>query len=797
MARVTMSRFKAAPVFALFLTCLPLPGLVAQTVAPAGPAVDLDPYLVTAQMRRQSALEVPLSLTAWSGGFLETHAVNRFEDLAPFVPGFFASVQSPNFPGLNLRGISLDLNDPRAPARVSVFQDGISISRVAGSAVELFDLERVEVLKGPQSTLFGRSAEAGALALVSRRPEPTASASLTAGLGSLAGATASGHLNQPLGAGWLARVAFSAVRRDGAVDNLADGSDLNGRETLAVRPSLRWTSADTASVLDLIFNWQRDTPPGTSVKSGVIPTTGGDTSPFTAAELTRGAALGTDRTVRGATALFTRTLSPAWSLHATTGWRSFDSHEEFDADGSRFFLLESRDESSGRTFSQEIRLNYDAQGRFAAFGGVTYARERASQAITVRTDERQAWPFLAASWRDGLVAAGVPAALADFAVPAMHPFVPQAALPAGFAAFAAVPPLAGLAALANAPLKAEHTDIYEQTHALDATDVFLDGTWRATGRLELTAGLRLSFEDQATSFQVDPSPVPSTLGFIFGTSPNFATAPTAGRLTQSDRADGWAGRLAARYAFTPDLGAYASLSRGRRPGTYNLTSTDRFPIGEESLVNAELGLKGRALQRRLFYSVALFEYHYRHFHTLIQDPANPARYLSIDAGRATGRGGELSLQGTVSPTVQVFATYGYTDATFDDTGENGRSQRYAGSTLRLTSRHTASLGATFATTAGRRGRLEFSPVWQYRSAHWFDDDNTRLGGSLRQGGFARVNLRLAWQSPGRTWEAAASADNVLDKTFLIDAGNIGADFGMPTFIRGEPRLLHLDVTRRW
>lgn len=789
-----MSRFTPVPQFALALLGL-LPA-AAQTL-PTGPAAALDPITVTAQMRRQAVIEVPISLTAWSGDFLEEHGITRYEDLAPLVPGFFVSVQSPNFPGLNIRGISLDLNDPRAPARVSVFQDGVSISRVSGSAVELFDLERVEVLKGPQSTLFGRSAEAGALSLVSQRPETAASASLTAGLGSLGGSSASGHVNQPLGGGWLARVAFTAVRRDGTVANLADGSDLNGRETVAVRPSLRWAAAGGGTTLDLVFNWQRDTPPGTSVKSGVIPPSRGDTSPFTAAELNRGAALGLDRTVRNATAALAHALAPAWSLHAVTGWRTFDSHEEFDGDGSRLFLLESGDRSTARQFSQELRVNYDAHGRFAAFGGVTYVRDRADQRISVRTNEQQVWPFLSGGYRAGLIANGVPPALAGLAVPVMDPFTAQARLPAGFAAFAAVPPLARLAALANAPLKTEHADVYFNSAELDAVDLFLDGTWRATDKLEFTAGARLSFEDQTSGYRVDPSPSPSTLGFIFGAAPNFAAAPTAGLLTESDRADGWAGRFIGRYAFTSDLNAYASLSRGRRPAALALTSTDRFRVSEESIVNAEIGLKGRAFNRRLLYSAALFEYHYRHFHTLVQDPANPARYVPVDAGRATGRGGELALQGVVNSAVQLFVTYGYTAATFDATGENGQPQRFAGSTLRLTARHTAALGATFATGTGRRGRFEFAPVWQYRSGHWFDDDNPRLGGTLRQGGFTRVNLRLVWQSPGRGWEVTARADNVFDKEFLIDAGNIGADFGLPTFVRGEPRLLGLDVTRRF
>jgi iron complex outermembrane receptor protein len=780
-----------------------IPFLLAGTVAARGqtapgPVITLDPLTVTSQHRDQAATEVPISLTAWSGSFLETHGVTRYEDLAPLVPGFVASVQSPNSPGLNLRGISTDTLDPRASMRVSVFQDGVSISRATGSITELFDLERVEVLKGPQGTLFGRSAETGAISLITRKPTPGYSGRLTVGAGNLGHRSVSGFLNAPIADDHLlGRVAFTAVRRDGTVANLADNSTLSGRETVAVRPSLRWLAPGGDTTLDLVFTYQHDTPPGTAFKSGIIPPVGGDTDPYTPADLNRGAILGTDRTVWGASLNLTHRLSPAWTLHTITGWRAFDSQEEFDGDGSRLALLDSTDKSTSRSWSQEVRVNYEAGGRFAGFGGLTWSRERADQAVSVMIDERQLWPFFSGNFRDGLIASGVPAALAGFAVPTMNPFVPQATLPAGFAAFAAVPPLAGLASLAGAPLKSFHREVYTQDAAFDAVDVFLDGTWRATKKLELTAGYRLSLEDQTTGYQVDPAAVPSTLGFIFGATPNFATAPTAGRLTDHARENGWSGRLVARYAFNPDLSAYASHSRGRRPQALVITSIDRYRIGEESVVNAELGLKGRALGHRLLWSAALFEYRYRHFHTLIQDPASPTRFIAIDAGRATGRGGEFTLQGNLAAGVRVFATYGYTDATFDDTGDNGQPQQYAGSSLRLTSRHTAALGATFAREVAGRGRFEFSPVWQYRSAHYFEDDNTRYGGTLRQPGFARVNLRLAWFSPTRRWEVTAWADNLFDKEFLIDAGNIGADFGLPTFIRGEPRLLGLELSRRF
>jgi outer membrane receptor protein involved in Fe transport len=757
----------------------------------------LAPLIVTAQKRGQSIEEVPIAITAYSGTFLETVGATRYEDLAPLVPGFFVSSQAPNNPSINIRGVGSDSLDPRSEARISIFQDGVAISRAPGSVTELFDLERVEVLKGPQSTLFGRNAGAGAISLVSRKPADAYEASLTVGTGNFGRRHFAGYVNAPLESDQLlARIAFTAENRDGVVENLADGSDLNSRDTVALRPSLRWLPGPDTT-LDVVFNFQRDTPAGVAFKSGVIPTSRGDTSPFTPAQLTRGSRLGIDRTVWGASATLSHRLSPNWTLNAISAWRSYDAFERFDGDGSALLLLESNDRSSGRQLSQEIRLNVDLGHRFAGFIGAVASRERATEGVDVFVDERQLWPFLSNSFRSNLLASGIPAPLVSAAVPNLPPLTPQLRLPLGFAAFAAVPPLAPLAALAGAPLKPLHADRYTNDAALDAADVFADGTWRVTNRLELTAGGRLLFEKQIGGFEAPVSPVPSTIGFLLNASPNFAVAPSYGRLTEHDSSTGWAGRAIARYLLAPGTSAYASLSRGRRPASLIITSTDRFRASEETLLNTEVGVKGHVLAGRLQYSAALFEYRYRHFQTSVQDPTNVARFITIDAGRGTGRGGELSLRGVISNTLTTFATYGYTDATFDDTGENGAPQRYAGSTFRLTARHTASAGATFEHSAGRAGVFSFTPVWQYKSAYFFDDDNTKLGGALRQPGFALVNLRLGWRSADRLWEAVIYADNVLDKEYLIDGGNIGASFGLPTFVRGEPRLFGIDLTRRW
>ncbi|MDX1675278.1 MAG: TonB-dependent receptor, partial [Longimicrobiales bacterium] len=228
----------------------------------------LEGVVVTSQKRQQAVQDVPITVTVHDGDFLESAGIGQFDILSSYTPGLEVQIQSPNNPGFVVRGITSDDGDARVESRVSVFQDGVSISKARGSVVELFDLERVEVLKGPQGTLFGRGAEIGAVHLIQNKARNERSAELTVGPGSYGHWFAEGHVNSPLVEDRLfARFAGLYDARDGYVDNLA-GTDLNGKETLALRGLLRW-APDELTDLDLIVNWQRDTPPGTAFKSGV------------------------------------------------------------------------------------------------------------------------------------------------------------------------------------------------------------------------------------------------------------------------------------------------------------------------------------------------------------------------------------------------------------------------------------------------------------------------------------------------------------------------------------------------
>lgn len=715
-------------------------------------AVKLEPITVHAARLANLRMDAPVAVTAYEGAFLHAAGIGDYQDLAPLVPGLFVSGQSVDFVSLNLRGLTSDNSDPRMTPRVSVFQDGVGLNTAHGNSVALFDLDNVAVFKGPQATRFGEGVQSGALSLTSNRARDESTAALMLGVGDFNARRVEAHVNQPVVAEKLfARVAVHVNERDGYVKNLADGSDLQGEGTVAVRASLRWKPA-AATTADLIFNVQRDDTPGVAFKSAVIPVSPSstDTDPHTPANLNRGSELFVERTVIGLTGIVRHELNEAWTVVSTSGWRELDGVNEFDADGSYLYLLELGERFEGRQFSQELRLEFDAGGRFTASVGANVMRKENDQRVIVRTDENTLWQF----------ATGTP------------------------------PPFA-----LNPDYREEH---YNES-TLTTGDVFGRADYKLTERLTLGGGLRFIREHIVSGYQSFVAPVTGTLPVQLlptagGGNSFFQVTP--GRLENSTYVSAWAGELDASYAVTPRVTAYASVSRGRRSPVldFDLITLAPREIAEETVWNYEAGVRGFSPGRRLRYDFSVFEYHFDHFQT---ERVAAGEVIPFDGGRARGRGFETTLQADLAREVSVFAAYGFTDARFAERDGEGNPQLYGGDTFRLTSRHVLSVGGTWTLPMTDAGVFFITPVYTYRSAYFFEDNNAQNGGTLRQGGYGLLNLRVGWRSRDQRWEVVAHVSNVFEKKYLLDAGNIGSAYDIPTNVPAAPRLAGVNATVRF
>lgn len=236
--------------------------LVACVSSPAQGQLDrakVDEIVVTAQKREQRFIEVPINLTALSGDFLQDLGYYDYAQIGTLVPGLTVQAQSPNNPGYNIRGITSDSGSAQFEPRVSLYENGVPTSRSRGSYAEVFDAERVEVLKGPQSTLFGRSAEIGAISVVTNKPTDELDARIRLGGGNLGYFLADGFVNVPIGENMSTRLALIHRQRNGFLDNLA-GGELNGLGVTAIRGSMRFWATDDLTI-DLILGYQHDDVP--------------------------------------------------------------------------------------------------------------------------------------------------------------------------------------------------------------------------------------------------------------------------------------------------------------------------------------------------------------------------------------------------------------------------------------------------------------------------------------------------------------------------------------------------------
>ncbi|HWW11946.1 MAG TPA: TonB-dependent receptor, partial [Brevundimonas sp.] len=467
-------------------------------------ATQLDEVVVTAQLRQQSAVEVPFALTAYNGERLESLGVQDFEELSAFTPGFLVQNQSPNNPGFVMRGITSDSGAATAEPRVSVFQDGVSISKSRGSYVELFDIERVEVAKGPQSTLYGRGALIGAVNVIQNKAETgELDAAGRYGFGDLNYIVGELMVNAPIGDSVAIRFASRVKSRDGYVENLLGGPAYNGFDTQAFRLSGAFEPSDRFR-FDLITNYQQDDSPGTSFKSLAYtpqdPTTGavlGTSEPWTGGALTPsalfdgGKQLGLHREVWGVTGLARIDLSDSLTLTSTSAYRRFKSYETFDADGVSLPILTAAEEAYGKQTSQEFRLNYDNGGRLTGFVGAGYFSEDGYQRTPTQFDERMALAQLSG------VLDGNPTAVGQNTLPAAaYPTVAQGVItqlltPLGVGALA--PAIA-------ANLKAAHIETPINSSELESFDLFADATYAFTDRFEVAAGIRFTRDEKTTGY---------------------------------------------------------------------------------------------------------------------------------------------------------------------------------------------------------------------------------------------------------------------------------------------------------
>ena len=846
----SIGRFGAAILYATTSVAALTSAAAAEEAEGAKAGEVLDVIIVSTQKRDENQRDVPITVSAYQQNFLDLLQVDDFEELSAITPGLNIQLQSPNNPGFVIRGITSDDGSFQQSPRISVFYNGVDVSRSRGSAFELFDLERVEIVKGPQATLFGTAAEIGAISVVTARPQQDYAGEAYFQYGNFNYVKAGGYVT---GGNDLiqVRAAVQYRRHDGFIENIAgrEGSqtpfgpvmgDLNGLDTLAGRGTLQITPNDKLT-FDLILSYERNDQPGTSFKSGVIAPTGGATDPYSYAELAGpfgysysalsgflmlpygpGGAnipvpfltdvnpdavvehlgkdkLGLERDLYDINATLKYDIDDEWSLTAIGAYRKFNSLEVFDADGSQVPLLEAAEDSEGKQYNAELRLNYDNGATFKGFVGANYFHEEGYQRVPLALDET------------------VIASCFDLTTGGISPYCVNAD-----GSFNRLDIFTGLPAPAATTPGLLYLTEYKNSGNFDTYSAFADATV-TLGAVDVTAGVRYLYEEVESGMVTDypPSVLATLLAVQAGAPINpydllsddpavLAALPTllpgalTGDVTLSDDFSAVLPRFNILWRAGDGLNFYATVSKGRKRPAMTISSTDSDDDGfldvsllkAEHVWNYEAGFKALFADGAAELDGSVFYQDYKNFvvsQTLLT--AGGVVTNNVDAGSAGNIGVEFSGRARPTDGLMLFGTFAYLDAKIDN---NSQNLDFAGNRFRLSPKYSASAGFSYERpiSAGVNGFLTTS--WTYRSGVYFEAENVaRAGVPISQDSLYLIDLRAGVRFNDDQYEIAGFVNNLEDKQYIIDAGNTGGGFGTPTRIAGAPRTYGVELRAKF
>jgi outer membrane receptor protein involved in Fe transport len=641
MKRTRLLHGVAIPAFA-FAVAFPTIAC-AQAADDTAPAVvDEGEIIVTAQGRAQVLADVPVAVSAVSATSLENSGANDIRQLNQLAPSLLVSSTGSESNGsARIRGIGTVGDNPGLESSVAVFIDGVYRSRTGIGLNELGDIERVEVLRGPQGTLFGRNASAGILNIVSRRPDPTRfSGGAEATYGNYDLWRFSGNLNVPLSDSLAARVDAVYTKRDGFYRDVVNNTDVNDRDRLFVRGQVQFEPSADLTVRLIGDYTRRDesccganyvdrsinpyigdlNQVASPITTGSLPPANGNNminilrdlgQPLAAfnAGYTRDIYVSPGRSYAGQTRDWGVSGQVDWNLGGATltsitAYREYDSDQGGDVDYSRVDILYRAPDGNGsrsfQTFSQELRLQGEAfGGRLDWLVGGYYADEDLRVTDNLRFGT-QYGRFATCRLVSGGGLAGL-----------YSPTSPGC-LAARPAAFGAASPLiyGAIDLLDSINDRGTTVDRYFQNSRNYA--LFTHNIFAVTDTVDLTVGLRYTNERKrfSATFGNNNTACPAIQGLIGGfitpTSPSFnsalfgvsnsitglactgnSTAELNGVSINDTRSeDEFTGTAILSWKPIDDLLLYVSYSRGYKAGGFNL---DRSALKAPTATFASVG----------------------------------------------------------------------------------------------------------------------------------------------------------------------------------------------------------------
>lgn len=795
---VSFAIFGSAPVLAKTATAAAETSAPAAIAAVAATEQPLEVITVTARKRVENVQDVPIAISVLTAQDLDKTGTYSTEQLTRLQPSIQLISSNPRNTAVTIRGLGsvIGLTNDGLESGVGFYVDEVYYARPGSAVVDLLDIERVEVLRGPQGTLFGKNTTAGALNLSTAAPTftPEGKAEVTLGEDGYTQGKAIISGGLPVD-GWgekvAGRLAVSSTRRDGTVYNVTTGAKQNDTNSQALRGQLLIEAAPDLKI-KLSADYAYQNPNANTqvfVRYGATKRAAASQFPALAAALNYQPAsenpydrlvdvnspLQARQILKGTSAKVDWDLGD-FSFTSISALRAWDWTPQNDRDYTGLAIrTKSNNPSAQDQWSQEFRLasNNSSNGS----GELDWVAGLYAFGQDVETHGTEQWGKDGARWLIGAALPGgisVPSNLID-----------------GYTS---------------------NTDVYSST---DSYAAYAQATWHITEDFRVTPGVRYTKEEKTGDFtQV-------AKGGLVTTDAALITAKRGIARDQKYDAEfsdsSPTGQLNLAYDFSDDQLVYLNWARGYKSGGINAAGIPTDAAGNPSLVSAtvqpeksttvELGLKSQWLERRLTTNFAVYDTQVTDYQANVVDagPGALRGYLA-NIEKVSVRGVEFDSRAQLTDSWSVYATYAYTDGQYDSF-RNGppplealasgtTAYDLSGRDLPGVSKNAGSLGTEYSWGGSVSGPSFNIPGEWYSAADlsYRSDWNSDASVSkyLLVEASTLVNLRLGFRTDNGT-DVSIYARNAFDEDYLsflsIQAGNSGAVYGHV----GDPRNIGLRV----
>ncbi len=756
---------------------------------PAGAASGgLEEVIVTARRREESIQSVPVAVSAVSGATLVAEGVTDVVALGTRMPGLTIAPGNGaggSTPLFAIRGLSQQELTVLADPSVTTYMGDIVYARAQGINAAMFDLDRVEVLKGPQGTLFGRNTTGGAIVIRPAAPSKSNEGMAALTLGNHATRAFEAMANFTLGDRVQLRVAGVTDQDDGFMTDLLTHRQVNDTNTEAYRVSL---AAQPTDKLDTLFVYNRylEDDGGTGTFINDVNTARNSAGAFTSTICGAGPSqlgwggceqLLADQRERGpfvvqsGAPVFTRidtwdltnttsyALSDSLTIKNILGYRSVDNHNYEDTDGTPWPVLSIERIDSFTQWSNELQLLGSTERLDWIAGAYWFNEEGSNQGLSMTAQREPA--------------------------------------PGNTDAFGLEPLPRGFNAWSNTWVEGDNT----------SKALFAQGTWRFSDQWSATAGARYTMDEKTAVVRNQTGNLtgPTTCRFTVDNDGNPATPevrPAVGdcRLPLSEDFSEPTWNVSLEYKPTDGMMYYLAHRHGYRSGGFGARASTQAGLERtfepETVDDIELGAKVDwtiAGRRALRTNLALFYSDYQDIQRLLTDPNTvPVTTVTTNAGKAEIKGAELELSWWVTDALELSGWYAYTDAEFTEfTAPDGRDLSVFPFARAPENVASASINYTLPIDSSK-GAMSVGASYWYTSEYSSNDD---YHPSVMVDSYSLVNLRADWKGVfGGPVDFGLYVRNATDEEYALAILNIYTSLGFDARTPGEPRNYGLRVT---